>query len=397
MAKKVNRLSDRKVQTTNNPGWYPDGGGLYLQVSPSLTKSWVYRYQTAGREHRHGLGPYPAISLKEARDLAHNCLLLRKQGVDPIRHARQQRAQIALESLKGITFKECAESYIDAHAAGWRNRKHEAQWRNTLTTYAYPFVGSMPVQDVDVDLILKILRPIWYQKTETATRVRQRIENILDWAKARNYRDGENPARWRGHLDKLLPKPSSIHKVQHFEAMPYSDVPAYFQGLRDKLTLASAALRFVILTATRNAEVREARWSEFDLRKRIWTIPEGRIKSKRVHRVPLSKEALAVLKFVEPFRRDDDLVFPGLKKERPISEAALSKLLKESHPDLTVHGFRSTFRDWCAEVTNHPREVAESALAHVLKDKTEAAYQRGDLFEKRRVLMNEWTDYLLSK
>lgn len=395
MAKSIHKLKALQVKQLNKPGWYPDGQGLYLQVSKSLSKSWVYRYEKYTKERRHGLGSYPTISLEAARKAAELCRQLRADGYDPIDYKRQLEATRQLDNAKGITFKECALAYIDSHKVGWKNRKHEAQWRNTLETYAFPVMGSLAAQDIDVGLVLKVLEPIWYEKTETASRVRQRIENILDWAKVRNYRTGENPALWRGHLDKLLPKPTKIRKVRHFAAMPYSDLPDYFRSLRKIDTLAAKALAFAILTATRSNETRGAKWEEIDLQTGTWTIPDDRMKAGRSHRVPLTNECLKILNEVEPFK-SDSLMFPGLRKVSPISDVALLKLLKQTHPTLTIHGFRSSFRDWCAEMTNYPGALAEAALAHILKDKTEAAYQRGDMFEKRRKLMNAWADYCMN-
>ena len=395
MAKQVNRLTVLKVKQLKTPGWHPDGNGLYLLIKQSGSKSWVYRYWINKKERKHGLGSYPTVTLEAARDDATNCRKLTSKKIDPIDHKRQLEAEKALEEAKGITFKECALAYIESHKAGWKNRKHESQWRNTLDTYAYPEIGNLAVQDVDVGLVMKVLEPIWYEKTETATRVRQRIENILDWAKVRKYRTGENPALWRGHLDKLLPKPTKVQRVKHHDAMPYSDTPEYFRSLRNKNTLAAKALAFTILTATRSNEAREAKWDEIDLKAELWTIPDERMKAGKQHRVPLSDETLRILKEVEPFKVDDR-VFPGLKKGKSISDAAVLKQLKSTHPDCTVHGFRSTFRDWCAETTNFPREIAESALAHSLKDKTEAAYQRGDMFIKRQKLMEAWANHCLT-
>lgn len=392
MPRKVEKLTSLQVKKLDKPGWYADGAGLYLQVSQTGSKSWVYRYQKASRERRHGLGSFPTVSLKLARQKAQECRLMRKDGIDPIEHKKAQGLAEELNKAKAITFKECALAYIDSHKAGWRNRKHEAQWGNTLKTYAYPVIGDLAVQDVDIGHILKILEPIWKEKTETATRVRQRIENILDWAKVRKYRTGENPALWRGHLDKILPKPTKVQKVRHFAAMPYTEVPAYYRKLAKLETVAAKALAFVILTASRNGEARGAKWDEIDLKQATWTIPAERMKAHREHRVPLSKEAVRLLKAVKPLKHDDDdHVFPGIRKGNSISEAALMKQLKQNHPTLTIHGFRSSFRDWCAEMTNYPREVAEAALAHTLKDKTEAAYQRGDLLAKRAQLMDAWS------
>ncbi|MET0015016.1 MAG: integrase arm-type DNA-binding domain-containing protein [Sedimenticola sp.] len=390
MARQINKLKALTVKQTKQPGWYPDGMGLYLQVSPTLSKSWVYRYEMNGKERRHGLGSYPTHSLEDAREAAKACRRLRKNGIDPIEYSQELKTQRALEKAKGVTFSDCAEKYIETHKSSWKNAKHAQQWENTLDTYAKPVIGDLSVQDVDVGLILQILEPIWNKKTETATRVRQRIESILDWATARGYRDGENPARWRGHLDKLLPRRSKVQKVIHHPAMPYSKVPQYYQGLRKQETIAARALAFIILTAARSGEARGSSWDEIDLDAGVWTLPPERMKAGRQHRVPLTKEAIHILEQVKPYSQDS-FVFPGMKKGKGISEAALRKHLKDTHPDLTIHGFRSSFRDWCAEQTSYPREVAEAALAHVVRDRTEAAYQRGDMFERRRKLMESWS------
>lgn len=394
MAKNIHRLTAIKVQKLSDAGWYPDGQGLYLQVSKSTSKSWVYRYEKGGKERRHGLGPYPTVSLEGARKAADECRKLRQKGLDPIDYKREREATRKLEKAKGITFKECALAYIDSHKAGWKSRKHESQWTNTLTTYAFPIIGDLSVQDIDTGLVMNVLEPIWFEKTETATRVRQRIESILDWAKVRNYRTGENPALWRGHLDKLLPKRSKVQRVQHFPALPYTDLPDYFRSLRKVNTIAAKTLAFTILTATRSNEARQAKWSEIDLQAGVWIVPEERMKAGRAHRVPLTQECLAILEEMKPFTVDDH-VFPGLSKGKSISDAAVLKQLKQTHPALTVHGFRSSFRDWCAEMTNYPSELAEASLAHTIKDATQAAYERGDKFEKRQKLMEAWTNYCL--
>ncbi len=394
MAKTVKQLKDLQIRRFTKPGAYPDGEGLYLQVRDSGAKDWFYRYEVAGKGRKRGLGPYPTISLERAREDALVCRQLRKQGIDPIEHYKEIELNKDLEKAKSTTFKECALTYIDTHRHGWRNKKHESQWRNTLKTYAYPTIGDLPVQAIDIDLVMKVLEPIWFEKTETASRIRQRIENVLDWATVRKLRKGDNPALWRGRLDKLLPKRTKVQKTVHFAAMDYKDVPEYFQSLRAKDTLASKALAFTILTATRSGEARATTRSEIN--DNVWIIPDSRMKAEREHRVPLSDEAMKIIKEMEPFERQtDDLIFPGLAHAKPISEASLLKIVKQDHPTLTVHGFRSSFRDWCAEQTSYPREVAEAALAHTLKDKTEAAYQRSDMFEKRRKLMDSWADYCL--
>jgi integrase len=398
MAKTINRLSIKKVDNLKTSGWHPDGNGLYLQVGKSGSKSWAYRYQVDGKQKWHGLGSYTKEnSLQAARSAALKCKQLRKEGIDPIDHKNQLKIDGRLAAANQITFKECAEQYIKSHREGWKNQKHASQWENTLDTYAYPFIGDLAVQVIDGDLVMRVLEPIWFTKTETASRVRQRIENILDWATVKKYRQGDNPALWRGRLDKLLPKRTKVQRPKHFPAMDYRDLPDYFISLRSKKTIASNALAFTILTATRNGEARSASYSEIDQRSNVWIIPASRMKAEREHRIPLSDEAIAIITEMKDYKRTtDDFVFTGLRPGRAISEAALLKLVKATHPKLTVHGFRSSFRDWCAEQTSFTREVAEAALAHSIKDKTEAAYQRGDLFDKRRSLMNDWTDYCLS-
>ena len=398
MAKTVKRLKDLQIRRLSQPGSYPDGEGLYLQVRTSGAKDWFYRYEVEGKGRKRGLGSYPTLSLEQARDDALECRQLRQQGIDPVDYAKAQRQKEALDEAKSFTFKECALTYINSHNRGWKNRKHESQWRNTLETYAYPTIGDISVQDIDIGLVMEVLEPIWYEKTETASRVRQRIENILDWATVKQYRSGDNPALWRGRLDKLLPKRVKVQKPVHFPAMDYRELPEYFQALRKRDSVATRALAFTILTAARNGEARAVTNDELDIKGKIWTIPDSRMKADREHRVPLSAEALKIIKEMEPFRRHtDNFIFPGQAHAKPISEASLLKVVKQQDKTLTVHGFRSTFRDWCAEQTSFPREVAEAALAHSVRDKTEAAYQRGDLFEKRRKLMDQWAQYCLKE
>ena len=398
MAKTVKRLKDLQIRRLSQPGSYPDGEGLYLQVRTSGAKDWFYRYEVDGKGRKRGLGSYPTISLEQARDDALECRQLRQQGIDPVDYAKAQRQKEALDEAKSFTFKECALAYINSHNRGWKNRKHESQWRNTLDTYAYPTIGDIGVQDIDIGLVMDVLEPIWYEKTETASRVRQRIENILDWATVKQYRSGDNPALWRGRLDKLLPKRVKVQKPVHFPAMDYRELPEYFRALRKRDSVATRALAFTILTAARNGEARAVTSDELDIKGKVWTIPDSRMKADREHRVPLSAEALKIIKEMEPFRRHtDNFIFPGQAHAKPISEASLLKVVKQQDKTLTVHGFRSSFRDWCAEQTSFPREVAEAALAHSVRDKTEAAYQRGDLFEKRRKLMDQWAQYCLKE
>ena len=378
-------------------GVWPDGRGLYLQVKNG-SRSWLYRFMIHGKGRWMGLGRFPDVSLAQARKAAEKARTLLRDGVDPI-EARNQRKQAArMDAAQAITFETCATRYIEAHRAGWRNFKHAAQWTSTLQTYAYPVFGALPVQAIDTGLVMQALEPIWSKKPETATRVRQRIEATLDWATARGFRSGENPARWRGHLDKLLPKRSKVSVVRHHEAMPYGELPKFFEALSKQTTISAKAMVFTILTAARSGETRGATLGEIDLKNALWTVPPERTKSRREHRVPLTKEALTLLRSLSQMGTDADaLLFPN-PQGRVLSDTAMRKYLQEDmeQPGLTVHGFRSTFRDWAAERTNFPRELAEASLAHVLRDKTEAAYQRGDMLDRRRTLMQAWAHFCSS-
>lgn len=394
MARAIARLSAAAVSKAKVAGMYADGGGLYLQASDDgrggVTKSWIYRFTLNGRTREMGLGPLHTVGLSDARRKALECRRLRLEGIDPIEARHLQRRKAQLEAVSSITFKECAQAYIRAHKAGWRNAKHAAQWTATLEDYAYPILGKLSVQSIDAASVMKVIEPIWANKTETASRIRGRIEAIIDWATARGFRKGENPARWRGHLENLLPKRAMVRRVEHHPALPYADIGVFVAKVRHQEGVSAAALEFAILTATRTAEVIGARWSEIDLAEKFWTIPADRIKTGREHRIPLSKPALAILRRINEIR-NGDFVFPGAKRGEPLSSMALLMLLRRmKRSDLTVHGFRSTFRDWAAERTNFPREVAEMALAHAVSDKVEAAYRRGDLFQLRRQLMDAW-------
>jgi integrase len=399
MPRTIDRLSDAKVRTVRL-GMWPDGGGLYLQctkgVDGGIRRSWLYRFAAKGRERQMGLGSAEDVTLAEARDEATKCRKLRQAGIDPIEHRKAEKAQKALEAAKSMTFDECRDAYIKAHAAGWRNAKHRQQWENTLKTYCSPIFGKGPVQTIDVALVMKALEPIWSTKPETASRLRGRIEAILDWAKVRGLRSGENPARWRGHLDNLLPARGKVRKVKHHAALPYNQISTYLDELRKREGIAARALEFAILTATRTNEVLGARWNEIDLAARVWTIPESRMKAGREHRVPLSDPAMGVLKSMQSVRQNE-YVFPGDRRATLSNMALLMVLRRMNRCDLTTHGFRSTFRTWAAERTSFPREVVEAALAHVVGSKTEIAYQRGDLFDKRRGLMNVWAGFCSKK
>lgn len=389
MAKQIEKLTTDFVKTAERPGMYPDGLGLYLQVSKWGTKSWLFRYTRHYKLRSLGLGPAHTITLLEARKRARQARQQLLDGIDPIdaKHAHREHAK--LERARVMTFRQAAEAYIEDNKAGWKNAKHGEQWKSTLERYAYPTIGDLPVAAVDTGLVTKILRPIWATKTETASRLRGRIENVLSWATVQHYRTGDNPARWVGHLDKLLPKRSEVQKVEHHPALPYTAIGEFMVELRKQKNMAATALEFTILTAARTGEVIAARWDEIDLAEKLWTIPAARMKAKKEHRVPLSPRAVAILKELQ--KAGGDFVFAGLKPDTHLSNMAMLNLLKRmEHGDLTVHGFRSTFRDWAAETTNYPHEVAEMALAHTVSDETERAYRRGDLFKKRIGIMRDW-------
>lgn len=387
-------LKPLEVQRLTKPGMHAVGviPGLYLQVLPTGARTWVLRAMVAGKRRDMGLGGYPSVTLAQARDLARAAREKVKAGIDPIEEGRAARSAQAATRAAALTFEQCAAKYIEANKAGWKNDKHTQQWGNTLAQHAFPVMGKLLVRDVALSHVLAVLEPMWQTKTETASRLRGRIESVLDWATARKYRSGENPARWRGHLDKLLPRPSRVAKVEHHTALPIDEVGAFLARLRQLDGMGARALEFAILTACRSGEVRGATWTEIDADAKTWTIPAERMKAGKEHRVPLSDAALALLKAL-PTMAGTDVVFPGTKGQ-PLSDMTLTAVLRRMEVGATAHGFRSTFRDWAGERTAHPREVIEHALAHQLKDKAEAAYQRGSLFDKRRRLMDEWAAFL---
>jgi integrase len=385
-------LSSLKVTHAREPGMLADGDGLYLQVTRGNARSWIFRYSRNGKSHEMGLGSLKAVGLAAARLKAAECRGLLAEGIDPISARDAERAQQAVEDARAITFDHCADAFIKAHASAWKNQKHIAQWTATIRTYVSPVFGSLPVQAVDVALVMKVLEPIWTTKPETAGRIRGRIESVLNWAKARGYRTGENPALWKGHLDNLLPARGKIAKVKHHAALPYDQTAQFIDNLRQQEGIAPLALEFAIFTAARTGEIIGARWDEIDLAGKVWTVPAARMKSGREHRVPLSADALAVLNKVSK-GGSEDFVFTGRTKSSLSNMALLMLLRRMGYNKLTAHGFRSTFRDWAAERTNFPSEVAEMALAHSVGDKVEAAYRRGDLFDKRRQLMADWAEY----
>lgn len=404
--KRRSPFTTRTVVTMKGPGRYSDAGckGLWLQISPAGTKSWLLRYMLDGptriskngKPYRvgraMGLGPLDLVSLAEARERAQAARRLLLDGKDPIEERKAQELASRLEAARALTFQDCAERYIAAHETGWRNPKHRAQWKSTLATYAYPDLGGLPVAAVDTQLVLQVLEPLWTKRAETAGRLRGRIESVLDWAAARGYRLGENPARWRGHLDKLLPSKSKIAPVRHHPAVPYRDLPAFMAELRNNTSISARALEFTILTASRTGEAIGATWSEIDADTRVWTVPANRMKGGRPHRVPLSNRCMAILAGL-PRIVGCEYLFPGGRPGKPLSNMALLEMMRGMRPGFVPHGFRSTFKDWATETTDHARDIVEAALAHVVGDKVEAAYRRGDALEKRRALMADWAAY----
>jgi len=401
MAKAIDKLTDRTVRALRKPGYHADGLGLYLCVKPTGGKSWILRYMIAGKAREMGLGPFPAVGLADARQKRDSERKSLSEGTDPIAARDALQAAKKLANAKQTTFNECVDRFLAAKSIEWSNLKHRAQWRATLTTYAAPVFGELPVQAVDTDLVIKALAPIWTTKTETASRVRGRIESVLDWATVSKLRSGDNPARWRGTLEKLLPAPGKIAKVEHHPALAYRDVYTFLQLLAPLEATAARALEMVIFTGLRTTEALGATWAEIDLDAGVWTVPASRMKMKKEHRVPLSAPALQVLRKCHA-TRINDYVFPSPNstagRPRPLSSMAMLTLLKRmKRTDITPHGFRSTFRDWAAEQTNFPREVCEMALAHTVGSDTEQAYQRSDLLEKRARLMSAWATYCNTK
>ncbi|SIO51162.1 Integrase [Bradyrhizobium erythrophlei] len=402
MPRPTNRLSALTLKKKLPPGLYADGGGLYMQVSLQGTKAWIFRYARAKRPRKMGLGPVSTkpddkrITLADARQKAAAARSLLIDGVDPIEARNAKRAQAALEDAHAVTFKHCADEYLKDNEASWKNEVHRRQWASTLKTYVHPVIGHLPVAGVDTGLVLKILRPIWNAKPETANRVRGRIETILDWAKTHTYRQGDNPARWKGHLDNVLPKRSKVKRVRHHPALPYVDVPEFVAELRDIEGITARALEFTILTAGRTGAVIGATLPEIDLEAKVWTVPPERAGTKidgdEPRRVPLSARAIEILKAL-PRQEGNPHVFIGAKSGKALSNMAMLEMMREMRPGFVPHGFRSTFKDWCSETTNYPNEVSEAALWHVVADKVEAAYRRGDLFEKRCALMADWAAF----
>lgn len=391
MPKIATQLSDRAVASIRAEGRHPVGGvpGLQLRVTDTGHRGWVLRVIVGDARRDMGLGAYPATTLAQAREKARNVHNSLRSGVVPATPSRAARQAVTVATK---TFKDCTADFLRDKEGEWRNPKHRQQWENTLTQYAFPHIGTMPVGDIDLPHVLVCLEPLWRTKTETATRLRGRIESVLDWATVRKYRTGENPARWKGHLDSLLPAPTKIKKVTHHRAVPIDDMAAFMADLRSRAGIAAMALEFTILTAARSGEVRGATWAEIDLPAAAWIVPGDRMKIGREHRVPLSNAAIRLLESV-PRMDGTDLVFPGTKGQ-PLSDMSLTAVLRRMEVDAVPHGFRSSFRDWAGDRTTYPRELAEAALAHTVGDAVEQAYRRGDALEKRRDLMESWSVFL---
>ncbi|MCK6376440.1 MAG: integrase arm-type DNA-binding domain-containing protein [Zoogloea sp.] len=395
MPKRAVELGPLDVRRLKGPGLHFVGGvaGLALQITDAGSRSWILRMTVGGRRRDMGLGAYPDVTLAMAREDAKKARADVRQGVDPIEGRRAAQSALRASKVAALTFQQAAEAYMTVHAPTWRSAKHQQQWRNTLETYAYPVLGNLLVRDVAKEHVLAVLRPIWTTKIETASRLRSRMELVLGYAMQAGYRpEGLNPARWRGGLDKLLPPPAKVARVEHHQALPLQAVGAFMARLRGEQGMGARALEFAILTAARSGEVRGASWSEIDLDGAVWVIPAARMKAAKEHRVPLSVGAIGVLKAI-PQVVDLDLVFPS-RRGGPLSDMTLAAVLRRMDVPAVPHGFRSTFRDWAAERTAHPRELAEMALAHAIESKVEAAYRRGDMLERRRAMMGEWAVFL---
>lgn len=393
MPKKAKELTATEVRRLTKPGFYPVGGvaGLALNVTPSGSRSWILRAQVGIRRRDIGLGGFPDVTLALARERARETREQIKQGIDPVDRRKEARMQLIAKQER-LTFEQAACAYLETKEHEWKNPKHRLQWYSTLETYAYPKIGSRPVAEIDLSDVLSVLQPIWNSKTETANRLRGRIESVLDWATVAKHRTADNPARWKGYLDKVLASPKKISKVKHLKALPWQEIGAFVTDLQTREGMGARAVEFLILTAARSGEVRGATWDEIDLDAKTWTIPGERMKAGKDHTVPLAPAAIKLLKSMGRFK-DCDLLFPS-SRNKPLSDMTLTTVLRRMEIDATVHGFRSTFRDWASESTNYARDVCEMALAHKIPDKVEASYRRGELLAKRSRLMNDWAKYL---
>jgi integrase len=400
------KLTALRVAKAKTRGLYGDGRGLYLRVGKTpQAKSWVLRYMVDGQTHEMGLGGAADFTLKEARERARKYRQMLVDGVDPLAERRRELAGRRTAAAKGMTFRQCAEAYIKAKSSEWKNARHAAQWPATLEAYVYPVIGALPVQAIDTALVMKALAPIWQEKPETSSRVRGRVENVLDWAATAGYRTGDNPARWRGHLENLLPKVAKAAAAarrgngrgEHHAALPYAELPAFMASLRQQKGIGALALEFAILTVGRTGEVIGARWDEFNMTERLWTVPGDRMKAGKEHRVALGERALAIIEAMAKIRQGAcAFVFPGRRRGgQRLGSTAMIETLHRVRPGggLTVHGFRSSFADWCAAKTSFASEVREMALAHTVGNKVERAYRRDDLFEKRRQLAEAWSKF----
>lgn len=396
MAKKAKELSALAVSRLLQPGHHAVGGvaGLYLYVNATGARSWVLRLVVGDMRRHMGLGGFPDVTLAMAREKARGARDKVEQGIDPISERLQNRSQLKASLDTQKTFEQAASAYIESHGDAWKNPKHRQQWHSTLETYAFPVMGDILVQHLNQEHVLKVLEPIWKTKTETASRLRGRIETVLDWATVRKYRAGENPARWKGHMDKLLPAPRKIQKTEHHKALVPSEVPRFMRDLSQMSGVAARALEFAVLCAARSGEVRGATWSEIDLKTALWVVPGERMKAGKEHRVPLSENAMTLLKKLHKID-GSPFVFPGAKGQA-LSDMSLSAVIRRMKVNAVPHGFRSTFRDWAGDQTPHAREVVEMALAHAIENKVEAAYRRGDALEKRRALMADWGTFCFS-
>ncbi len=394
MPRKAAELPPLSINRLKEPGLWAVGGvaGLYLHVNARGARSWILRVVVGDKRRDMGLGGYPDIGVADARQKAREARLKIEQGVDPILLRKQAKSELMALQATDKTFEQAAGEYIKIHADSWSNDKHRKQWESTLAAYAFPVVGKLSLRHIRQEHILKILEPIWTTKTETATRVRGRMESILDWAKVKGLRSGENPAAWKGHLDHMLPAPTRLKKIEHLTAVPVREMPGFMVKLRQAAGIAAQALEFLILTAARSGEVRGITWEEVSLDDALWIVPAERMKMKKEHRVPLSNRAVDILKS-QPRIDGNPLVFPAPRGSQ-MSDATMSAVLKRMNVDATVHGFRSSFRDWCGDYTNYPRDLAEQCLAHGADDPVEAAYRRGDALERRREIMNEWSKFI---
>jgi integrase len=393
MARKAKELTALEVSRLAKPGNHAIGGvaGLYLYINESGARSWVLRTMVGDKRRHMGLGGYPDVPLAQAKEKARTARQKIENGVDPIAQRKSAISQLRSQQATQKTFEQAAQGYLEAHGDTWKNPKHRAQWANTLTTYAYPFMGQLLVCDVAQEHVLAALEPIWKTKNETASRLRGRIESVLDWATVRKYRTGENPARWKGHLDMLLPAPGKIQKVVHHRALPIDEMPSFMAALQAREGTAARLLEFTILCASRSGEARGCAWSEIDMAAKFWTIPAVRMKAGNEHRVPLTEPLIRILN-KQPHFADNDLVFPAPRGGQ-LSDMAMTAVMRRMEVDAVPHGFRSTFRDWARERTNYPRDLAEQSLAHTLDNKVEAAYRRGDALEKRREMMADWATF----